>query len=103
MISSDKYFSDIEVENGDVSAFKNNTIAFGYALPGWKEALTVDILRVILSGFIFGNMSMIIYSLAGAALSFAVMLAVAFFQGTEEHILMSRLNPYGEMIRKMYI
>ena len=45
-------------------------------IAGWKEALTVDILRVILSGFIFGNMSMIIYSLAGAALSFSVMLAV---------------------------
>ena len=45
-------------------------------LAGWKEALTVDILRVILSGFIFGNMSMIIYSLAGAAFSFAVMLIV---------------------------
>lgn len=45
-------------------------------IAGWKEALTVDVLRVILSGFIFGNMSMILYSLAGAALSFVIMLVV---------------------------
>lgn len=43
---------------------------------GWKEALTVDLLRVILSGFIFGNMSMIIYSMAGAALSFICMALI---------------------------
>ncbi|MBQ9333895.1 MAG: Gx transporter family protein [Lachnospiraceae bacterium] len=43
---------------------------------GWREALTVDLLRVILSGFLFGNLSMIIYSLAGAILSFVCMTLV---------------------------
>jgi len=43
---------------------------------GWREALCVDVLRVILSGFIFGNMSMILYSLAGAVLSFICMAIV---------------------------
>lgn len=45
-------------------------------LCGWREALTIDLLRVILAGFIFGNLSMIIYSLAGAVLSFVCMTLV---------------------------
>lgn len=43
---------------------------------GIREALAVDLLRVILSGFLFGNLSMILYSLAGAALSFICMCLV---------------------------
>ncbi len=45
-------------------------------VSGWREALTVDLLRVILSGFLFGNLSMIMYSMAGAALSFICMVLV---------------------------
>lgn len=37
------------------------------------NALIISVVRVILSGFMFGNMFAIIYSLAGAILSFAVM------------------------------
>ncbi len=44
-----------------------------FYICGPKEALIVDILRVILSGFIFGNMSMILYSLTGAAVSYICM------------------------------
>lgn len=40
---------------------------------GAKEAITISILRVILAGFLFGNMFSILYSLAGAVLSFLVM------------------------------
>lgn len=40
-----------------------------------REALTVNGLRILLSGFLFGNLSMILYSLAGALLSFVCMLA----------------------------
>ncbi|MBR6391369.1 MAG: Gx transporter family protein [Lachnospiraceae bacterium] len=43
---------------------------------GYREALTVDLLRVILAGFLFGNLSMIMYSLAGAAVSFICMALV---------------------------
>lgn len=39
--------------------------------PG--EALTVNVMRIFLVGFLFGNLSMILYSLAGALLSFACM------------------------------
>lgn len=46
-----------------------------YAL-GPVYALAVNLVRIIISGFLFGNLSMIIYSLAGAALSFICMIAV---------------------------
>ena len=54
----------------------NLTVVILLYIAGWKEALAVDILRVILSGFIFGNMSMILYSLAGAAVSYIIMVIV---------------------------
>lgn len=40
---------------------------------GPKEALLLSVVRIVLSGFIFGNMFSIIYSLAGGILSLAVM------------------------------
>lgn len=40
---------------------------------GGKEALLVSVLRIILSGFMFGNVFGIFYSLAGGILSFIVM------------------------------
>ena len=43
-------------------------------LAGGPTAFLISVLRVILAGFLFGNAFSIIYSLAGATLSFAVML-----------------------------
>lgn len=43
-----------------------------YALTP-AEALAVNVMRILLSGFLFGNLSMILYSLAGASLSFLCM------------------------------
>lgn len=40
---------------------------------GWKEALLLNVMRVLLSGFLFGNLFMITYSLAGASSSFLIM------------------------------
>lgn len=40
---------------------------------GTKEAFGISVLRIILAGFLFGNMFSIIYSLAGGILSFLVM------------------------------
>lgn len=40
---------------------------------GWKEAGVVNLLRVGLSAVLFGNLSLFLYSLAGAALSLAGM------------------------------
>ena len=42
----------------------------------WKEALLLSVVRIVLSGFIFGNVFSIIYSLAGGILSLAVMAAI---------------------------
>lgn len=39
------------------------------------HVLMILIVRIVLSGFLFGNLSVIIYSLAGGLLSFAVMFA----------------------------
>ena len=39
----------------------------------WKEAAVVSAVRIVVIGFLFGNMFTIIYSLAGAALSLFVM------------------------------
>lgn len=47
---------------------------------GWKEALMLNMMRVFLAGFLFGNLFMILYSLAGAAASFLVM---CFLKGTK--------------------
>lgn len=41
---------------------------------GPKEAYGVSVVRVILAGFLFGNLFSILYSLAGALLSLTVML-----------------------------
>ena len=43
-------------------------------LYGEKEALAVNILRIVLTGFMFGNLFAILYALAGALFSFTVML-----------------------------
>lgn len=40
---------------------------------GAKEAMLLSVVRIILAGFMFGNMFSIIYSLAGGILSLAVM------------------------------
>lgn len=39
-----------------------------------KEAFTVNLLRILLSGFLFGNLYSILYALAGALCSFCLML-----------------------------
>lgn len=40
-----------------------------------KEALLVNMLRIVLSGFLFSNLYTILYALAGALLGFAAMIA----------------------------
>lgn len=43
-------------------------------LYGWKEALAVNVLRIVLNAFLFGNMYGLFYSLAGALCSFLMMI-----------------------------
>lgn len=51
----------------------NLAVLFILARYTWKEAAFVSVIRIIVIGFLFGNMFSIIYSLAGAALSLTVM------------------------------
>lgn len=44
-------------------------------LYGWREALTVNVLRIILSGLLFGSMFSVLFSLGGALVSFICMAA----------------------------
>lgn len=66
-------------------------IPFGFGIPGMKlgtanvvivlalyilpayQAFVIQLVRIVLVSFLFGNMSMMIYSLAGGMLSFLVM------------------------------
>lgn len=43
-------------------------------LYGAKEALAVNLSRILLSGFLFGNLYAILYAMTGAACSFCIML-----------------------------
>lgn len=47
----------------------------------WKEAALVSAVRILVIGFLFGNMFSILYSLAGAALSLTVMTLMKKFSG----------------------
>ena len=51
----------------------NSVILLLLYMVGVKEAYIVNISRVVLSGFLFGSMSSILYSLSGAVLSLLVM------------------------------
>ncbi len=43
---------------------------------GEREAFAVSMLRIVLAGFLFGNMFSILYSLAGGVLSYLLMFAL---------------------------
>ena len=51
----------------------NLAIVAALYLMGGKHALVISVARIILAGFLFGNMASILYSLAGGLLSLAVM------------------------------
>lgn len=53
-------------------------IAVVYALYklGWKEAILVSVIRVVLVSLLFGSIMSLFYSLAGAALSLAGMIVL---------------------------
>ncbi len=51
----------------------NLAILFILEQYSWREALSVSGIRIIVTGFLFGNMFSILYSLAGALFSLTVM------------------------------
>ena len=51
----------------------NLVIVMALYCIGTREAVLISVLRILVSGFLFGNLFSILYSLAGALLSFLVM------------------------------
>ncbi len=47
----------------------------------WREAAIVSVVRIVVIGFLFGNLFSIIYSLAGAAVSLLVMTLLQKIKG----------------------
>lgn len=62
--------------------FANLIVVIALYKMGIKEAYTLSIVRVILAGFIFGNLFSILYSLAGGLLSLTMM---AVLKKTEKY------------------
>ena len=54
----------------------NTVLLYAVYLMDWKTCVALMLTKVFLSGFLFGSMSAILYSLSGGALSLAVMLLV---------------------------
>ncbi len=59
----------------------NIVIVIALYLTTPLEAFLINIVRILLSGFLFGNMMSIVYSLAGGILSFAIMLLLKKIPG----------------------
>ena len=57
--------------------FANIAVMCALYLLGGKMAVTVALLRVVLSGFMFTGMNAMLYSLAGSVLSLTVMLLLS--------------------------
>ena len=52
----------------------NTVLLYGVYLMDWPACVLLMVTKVILSGFIFGSLTAILYSLSGGVLSLAVML-----------------------------
>ena len=59
----------------------NLSVLFILETYTWKEAALVSMVRILVIGFMFGNMFSILYSMAGAALSLTVMTLMKRFSG----------------------
>lgn len=73
---------------------------------GWREALSVNFVRILLSGFMFGNMFSIVYSLAGAVFSFVVMILAKkakIFPMKSVSILGGVFHNVGQMIVAVFL
>lgn len=56
----------------------NLAIVIAFVLLGGKKAYVISVIRILLAGFLFGNLMSISYSLAGGVLSLAIMLLMYY-------------------------
>lgn len=86
--------------------FANIVIVWAlYSLGPW-EALMINGMRIFLSGFLFGNFSMILYSLAGAAVSFLCMCLAkksGFFSMTGVSMIGGVMHNMGQLLVAMAV
>ena len=54
----------------------NTVLLYAVYIMDWKASVVLMLAKVLLSGFMYGSMSAIIYSLSGGVLSLAAMLVV---------------------------
>lgn len=54
----------------------NTVLLYAVYLMDWKSCVLLMLTKVVLSGFLFGSLTAILYSLSGGVLSLAVMLLV---------------------------
>ena len=54
----------------------NTVLLYAVYLTDWKTSVLLMLTKVLLSGFLFGSLTAILYSLSGGVLSLAVMLLV---------------------------
>lgn len=54
----------------------NTVLLYAVYLMDWKSCVLLMLTKVVLSGFLFGSLSAILYSLSGGALSLLVMLLI---------------------------
>lgn len=54
----------------------NTVLLYAVYLMDWKSCVLLMLTKVVLSGFLFGSLTAILYSLSGGALSLAMMLFV---------------------------
>lgn len=73
---------------------------------GTKDAFLLSIVRVILVGLTFGNLAMMLYSMAGAMLSFLVMIIAKktkLFSITGVSVLGGVFHNIGQIIVAMFV
>ena len=88
----------------------NTVLLYAVYLMDWKSGVLLMLAKVLLSGFMFGSMSAILYSLSGGALSLIVMLlvrrrpragalAIALLAAASDAILLAKRHPpKGQML-----
>lgn len=73
---------------------------------GWKEAGCVNLLRVGLSGLLFGNLFLVLYSLAGAVLSLVSMMLLKKtdrFSLTGVSVAGGVMHNLGQLLMAVYL
>ena len=86
--------------------FANIVIVWALYSLGLWEALMINGMRIFLSGFLFGNFSMILYSLAGAAVSFLCMCLAkksGLFSRTGVSMLGGVMHNMGQLLVAMAV